>query len=506
MPAPYADQLKSARRRVQDGNRKRFEAHSATATGVDGLDTILGGGLFRGVTYIVQGPPGTGKTILGNQCCFHQAANGRKAIYVTLLSEAHDRMLDHMSTMRFFDIDHVPDRLVYLSAFHALKEDGVSGLLRLIIREIRRFGADVAVLDGLFIVHDIVADEQQFREFVHELQGQAVLTDCTLLLLTNSSRPPAAPEHTMVDGWLELRDELHGARSVRSLVIHKQRGGPYLRGRHEFRISNAGLTVYPRAEALLTRVPAPTVTTERVPTGIESFDRMIGGGYPSCSTTLLLGPTGTGKTTLGLQFLASCTREEAGLLFGFYETPARIRAKAHSLGMDFDELIQKGALDIIWCPLSENMPDEIQHMLLSAVERLKAKRVFFDGITALRRSFIFPGRVPGYLDAVNNTLKTLGVTTIYTMETPDLPMPVSLHTDEISGMVENVVLLHYIEREQVIRRRLAVLKIRDSAFDPFPEEYQVSSCGIQFGMEAERQYRPAPQGPSEKLSDDEHPK
>lgn len=474
-------------------------------TGVDGLDTVLGGGFFRGVTYILQGPPGVGKTILGNQCCFQQATLGRKAIYITLLSESHDRMLDHMSTMRFFDIDHVPDRLLYISAFQALKEDGVSGLLRLIIREIRRFGADVAVLDGLFIVHDIAADEQQFREFVHELQGQAVLTDCTLLLLTNQSRGAAAPEHTMVDGWFELRDELHGARSVRSLVVHKQRGGPYLRGRHEFEISDAGISVYPRAEALLTRVPAPSATTERVPTGIASFDRMIGGGYPSGSATLLLGPTGAGKTTLGLQFLSSCTREEAGLLFGFYETPARLRAKARSLGINIDQLIQQGALEILWCPPSENIPDEIQHQLLGAVERLKAKRVLFDGITALRRSFMFPGRLAGYLNAVNNTLKTMGVTIIYTMETPDLLMPESLHTDELSSMVDNVVLLHYIERENVIRHRLAVIKIRDSAFDPFPEEFQVSSGGIQFGMKAERQYRPTQPDQTQNLSDDEQP-
>src|SRR5690606_25118747 len=161
---------------------------------------------------------------------------------------------------------------------------------------------------------------------------------CTLLLLTNQGRGAAAPEHTMVDGWLQLRDELHGARSVRTLLVHKQRGAPYLRGRHEFRISDKGVSVYPRAEALLTRVPAPTAPTERVPTGVASFDHMIGGGYPSCSATLLVGPTGAGKTTLGLQFLSSCTREETGLLFGFYETPARIRAKAQSLGINLDEL------------------------------------------------------------------------------------------------------------------------------------------------------------------------
>src|SRR5690606_27711937 len=161
----------------------------------------------------------------------------------------------------------------------------------------------------------------------------------------------------------------------------------------------------------------PTATTARVPTGIASFDRMIGGGYPSCSATLLLGPTGAGKTTFGLQLLSSCTQEEAGLLFGFYETPARLRAKAQSLGINLDEMIQQGALEIIWRPPTGSIPDEIQHQLLGAVERLKATRVFFDGITALRRSFIYPARLPGYLNAVNNTLKTFGVTTIYTMET-----------------------------------------------------------------------------------------
>lgn len=218
--------------------------------------------------------------------------------------------------------------MFYVSGLQTLSTEGPEGLMRLIIGEVRWHQAAVVVLDGLFVVRDLVSDEHAFRGFVHELQGQAGITGATLLILTHEALPGVAPERTMVDGWIDLRDELYGPRAVRSLVVHKQRGSRYLRGRHQFRITDDGIRVFPRVEALLSREPAPSGTTGRMTTGIGGLDRMIGGGYPQGSDTLLIGPSGVGKTTIGLQFLAACTPESTGLLFGFYETLARLRARS----------------------------------------------------------------------------------------------------------------------------------------------------------------------------------
>ncbi|MDT8853703.1 RAD55 family ATPase [Paracoccaceae bacterium Fryx2] len=106
-------------------------------TGVEGLDTILNGGLVRGAAYIVHGPPGAGKTIFANQACCNIARGGGRALYVSLLAESHDRMMMHMSAMSFFDRSLVPASIVYLSAFATLHSDGLAGLLRLVFEESR---------------------------------------------------------------------------------------------------------------------------------------------------------------------------------------------------------------------------------------------------------------------------------------------------------------------------------------------------------------------------------
>lgn len=460
------------------------------ATGNDGLDTVLAGGLIRGSAYIVNGPPGAGKTILANQVSFHTARHGGKALYISLLAETHDRMKRHMAEMRFFDRSVVPRSLYFLSAFEELQANGLSGLLTLIFKEIRRHKADLVVLDGLFVAHDAATDEQEFRRFVHALQGRAALTHATLLALTNQMRGSGSPEYTMVDGWIEMLDEMRGARAVRTLIVRKQRGAGYLRGRHQFRITDCGVRLFPRIEALLSRKPALSETTERLRTGIGDFDRMIGGGYPAGSSTIFAGPPGTGKTTFGLHFLSEASPESPGLLFGFYESPARLHTKARSIGIDIDRLIDSGALEIVWQSPGENLPDELGERLLAAVAKRGVKRIFFDGIGALRHAFVFPERIPVYINAVNNALRGSDSSIVYSLELSQLFMPDHITTDELSSMVENVVLTHYVRRADRIEREVLILKIRDSDFDAFPEIFHITDRGVCFGSSDTRRRRP----------------
>ncbi|WP_426170070.1 RAD55 family ATPase [Sandarakinorhabdus sp. DWP1-3-1] len=469
------------------------------STGIEGLDQILGGGLVPGCAYIVQGPPGAGKTILANQVCFHVALEGKRSLYVSLLAESHDRMLGHMSTLDFFDRAAVPDAVTYISGYATLASERLAGLLRLIHDEVRRHKASVLVLDGLFVASDSASSEQEFRAFVHDLQGSAALYGCTFLILTNQTRDRGAPEHTMVDGGIELLDEMHGARSIRTVIVRKQRGTAHVRGRHQYRITDSGLQVFPRLEAVLSRIPADAETTTRVTTGIDAFDTMIGGGYPVGSSSVLAGPSGTGKTTMGLQFLSRSTPEEPGLLFGLYETPARLRTKARSIGIDIDGLVASGALEIIWQPPAENLSDELGYKLLEAVERRQVKRVFFDGMGPLRRAFVFPERLPLAINAINNRLRELHATVVYSLELPSLFMPEEVSKDELSSMVENVILTYFVKpsnerdgsgRAGVVNRELLVLKIRDSAFDAYPEIYHITSEGMRFGGIVNNDLRP----------------
>lgn len=448
------------------------------SSGVEGLDTVLSGGLVRGAAYIINGPPGAGKTILSNQFCFHHARAGRKALYLSLLAEAHDRMLSYMSEMDFFDPNQVPARLYYVSAFSTLQNEGLAGVLKLVNSEIRRHKAEAVVLDGLFVIRDTAASEADFRQFVHELQGQASLTGSTILMLTNQSRHASSPEHTMVDGWIEIMDELDGARAVRSLVVRKHRGSGFPRGRHEFRITNQGVRVFPRLESVLPVKARPYANMGRVETGIAALDTAVGGGYPAHSTTVLMGPSGIGKTTFGIQFLAGCTPEKPGLLFGFYETPERLRAKAKSLGFDFDALINSRALDIVWQPPVENLADELGQRLLAHAKAISAKRVFVDGIAGFEQALLFPERLSMLLNAINHAFEGMGITSVYAMETPHLHLSDELDIFDLSAMVDNVIRLHYELRSGSLRRFISVLKVRDSDFEPFPQEFHIGPQGV----------------------------
>ena len=144
-------------------------------SGVPGLDTILNGGFPRGGIHILQGTPGAGKTTLGNQICYHHAAAGGRALYVTLLSETHSRMLLHLGTMRFFDADRLPDQIAYISGFGALQDEGLPGLVTQIRREIAARKATVLILDGLVAAEDQAASDTEFKSFIQELQAQAGL-------------------------------------------------------------------------------------------------------------------------------------------------------------------------------------------------------------------------------------------------------------------------------------------------------------------------------------------
>lgn len=451
-------------------------------SGVTNLDVLLGGGLVRGSAYIVQGSPGAGKTILANQACFERVRNGERALYLTLLSESFGQMFAFLDGMEFFDRERIPEMLYYASVYGTMRDDGLRGLARLIHEEIRKRRPSLVVLDGLFVAGEGSGEtEHEFRQFVNELSAIGSMSQTTLLLLTNSRRKPSSPEYTMVDGWIEMADALlTDGRAQRTMAVHKHRGGPILRGRHDYVIRSDGITVFPRLETLASRTPPEVAPTGRLSTGVEALDRMTEGGLPESSTSVVLGPTGTGKTTIGLQFLSRCTPQDPGLFVGFYETPERIRLKAARIGLDLAALEASGALTILWRPPLGNLIDEVGQYVLDAVGELRAKRLVIDGINALRRPVENTARLHAFLRAFNDMLKTLGVTTFYTREVPQLFFPEALAIDELSGVIDNTFLLHYAIEGDDVRRRAAILKLRDSDFDHVSREYRITSSGLVF--------------------------
>ncbi|MBL6080069.1 AAA family ATPase [Belnapia sp. T18] len=446
-------------------------------TGVPGLDTILNEGFPRGGIHILQGVPGAGKTTLANQICYHHAAAGGRALYVTLLSETHSRMLLHLSTMRFFDAARLPDQVAYISGFGVLQDEGLPGLVTLLRREIAMRKAGVLVLDGLVAAEDQAASDTKFKTFIQELQTQAGLHGCTVFLLTTAKGQAVPPEYTMVDGVVELADDRFGSRTERGLVVRKLRGSNYLSGRHPFRITEGGLVVYPRVEAAF-RVPKrpDQAWSGKLATGVAGLDTVLGGGFTEGTVTGVLGPSGIGKTVLGLHYLCESSAAEPGLLFGFYETESRLRQQAASLDLDLGGAIDRGEIEVLWQPQGENVQDALAHRLLDALERRGVRRLFLDGLGGFIEASVEPGRMARFFAVLVNEMRSRGVTTLYTMETRDVVGPgIVVPVSGVSSIVENLIVLRYVEQQARSRRLLSVVKIRGSSFDPALREFVIES-------------------------------
>jgi circadian clock protein KaiC len=446
-------------------------------SGVPGLDTILSGGFTRGGIHILQGPPGTGKTTLANQICYHHAAAGLRALYVTLLTETHAQMLQNLGTMRFFDMSCLPEQISYISGFGIMEAEGLPGLVTTLRREIAARKVTVLILDGLVAAEDQATSDTEFKKFIQELQTQAGMHGCTVFLLTTGKGQVVAPEYAMVDGIVELVDHRYESRTERSLYVNKLRGSGYLPGRHPFRITPEGLVVYPRIEATYRVTTRPDeVMPARLSTGVEGIDVMLGGGgVPEATVTGLLGPSGIGKTTMGLHFVCGSSAAEPGLLFGFYETPPRLMHKAGRLGLALEGLVSCRHVEVLWQPLGENLQDALAHRLLDAISRRGVRRLFLDGLGGFIEASIEPGRFTRFFSVLVNELRARGVTTLYTMETRDIMGPgIQMPVLGMSSIVENLIALRYVEDRSRSSRLLSILKVRDSGFDPTLREFVIT--------------------------------
>ena len=459
-------------------------AEDRVQSGIPRLDYILKGGFIRGGTYTIMGPPGSGKTILGNQFCYnHAAITAGRCVYLTLLVESYDKMLRHMASLKFFNPEYIPDRINYVSGYPALRKDGPDGLLRLVRDTLKGARPTLFVIDGMESLRQFAGGEQQVKEFVHELQAYTALLGCTTLLMSFKDPTYAYTENAVVDGVIELSDTLVGPRAVRELTVHKFRGGDYLRGRHEVDITDAGLVIHPRTEIQFDKPPAAAKEERvRMGFGVAELDKMLFGGLPSGSATALLGAPGAGKTMLGLSFLVEGARHgHKGIYFGFYEPPPRLVEKAGQIGIDLDRYVKSGQIEVIWQPPLEHMLDSLAEQLLEKIHQdpEPRRRLFIDGIEGFRAASVYPDRMPRFLSAFCNQLRTADVTALVSEELslfrPEIDMP----NPELANVVETVILLRYVELRSQLYRLISIMKMRESRYDTSIREFKITDTGLE---------------------------
>jgi circadian clock protein KaiC len=314
---------------------------------------------------------------------------------------------------------------------------------------------------------------------VQQLQTQADAADCTVFLLTNPSEQKPSSEETMVDGIINLGTSILEWRSARELCVRKFRGSSYLQGVHSYDITEKGIIVYPRLETLTSPTTDINGDLRRISSGNSRLDAMLGGGYPARSSTMVIGPSGTGKTTLGMQFLAQSSADETGLLFGFYETPVRIGTKVKAIYPSLAEKLDAGHVQILWQPPTDQFLDELADRILCNIKQRKVKRLVIDGLGGFKKA-LRSRPIEPFFSALIHELRALEVTTICTAEVMEIVGPtMTVPLQGLSDVTDNHILLRFVESGARLYRLMSILKVRDSAFDSDLRQVSLSAAGFE---------------------------
>jgi circadian clock protein KaiC len=446
-------------------------------TGCSQADRVLGGGFPVNSINIIMGEPGTGKTVFAEQLVFHNATDDRPILYLTTLSEPLAKVVKYLQRFDFFDPDLLGRQVVYDEVGTELADEGIGALVSKVRERIKAIGPKIIVIDSFKALHDIAPGIAEMRRAVHDLAGLLTAYDTTAFLVGEypESQLPILPEFVIADGIVELLRHSHGLKDQRYFRVRKLRGSGYREGMHALKLSSSGIRVFRR---LVSPEHAPDydVVRDRVSSGVEGLDRMLHGGYWCGSTTLLGGPTGSGKTTIGLQFILGGVREKEPALFvHLEENPTQIGGLIKGFGMDPAD----PDLHLLYRSPVELQIDALVDEVFECVRKHGVKRVVLDGIGDLMTASQDAHRLHDYLYALSQHFAVSGVTAVLTFETarPGLTGIYKIEAP-FSHLSDNIVLLEVNLEEERSRRTLRVLKTRGSPHDPRVHEVHISEEGI----------------------------
>ena len=248
----------------------RWQRALQIATGNAEADHILGGGFPANSINVVMGHPGSGKTIFAEQLIFHNADEDRPILYLTTLSEPLAKVVRYLQEFRFFDEAKLGNQVVYQDVGPELARDGASALIPLLEDAIRTLSPKIIVIDSFKAVHDLTSTIAERRQLVYAMTSLLTAFGTTAFLLGEYTEDDILlyPEFAVADGIVELSRRRTGSRDERFFRVYKLRGSRYLEGAHAFRITGAGLDIYPR------------LVSPRIPEGYEPASERISTGVP----------------------------------------------------------------------------------------------------------------------------------------------------------------------------------------------------------------------------------
>jgi len=446
------------------------------STGNRAIDHILEGGFPAHSINIIMGAPGTGKTLFAEQLAFANRGD-RPALYLTTMSEPLAKVVTYLQEYDFADPMAIGQSVIYESLADALAEP--EQLEEAVADLIKRHRPGVIIIDSFKAMSDLVPERAQWRRLLHGLAGLLTAYDATTFWLGEygSDVMSELPEFAVADGIIEFTRTQNGTRDDRYMRVVKLRGSSFLDGYHYLRITRGGLDVFIRM--VTSSIPQASATArERVASGVSGLDEMIETGWLRGTSTIVAGPSGAGKTALGLHFLregVACG--EPGLLVNFQENPAQIARAVTAFGWKPAELLGPGKLDLLYTSPVELQIDTIVTEVFRRIEERGVRRLVIDALGDMERSARDPVRYRDYLYTLTQAIAARNLTAIFALETWDAQHPASGAGREISPMSDNLLQVG-MQLDDDLKRTIRVIKSRGSAHDGRRYVLRISGEGL----------------------------
>jgi circadian clock protein KaiC len=453
--------------------------------GIDGADEVLHGGLLPARSYMLRGEAGTGKTIFGFHYLTAGVEAGESCLFVAFEEPTEDIRAN--AAALGFDLEGVeildlsPDASEFLDSeqysVFAPEEVDEESVTDRIVEAVERVDPDRVFVDPLTQLQYLSADDYQFRQEVAGLMSYLENRGATVLFTTQPT--PSRPDDDLqylCDGALALERSEYG----RSFSVLKFRGSDFQGGSHTLRIDGTGVSVYPK---LVPGEYDSDFSVERVGSGVDELDSLLGGGIERGSVTVVSGPSGVGKTTTSTHFLTeAAARGETAAAFLFEETESSFRHRSDAIGLPTEELIADGDLTLEYIEPLSISSDEFAHKVKTAVEDEGASVVMIDGTAGYRLSL--RGRedeLVSELHALVRYLRNVGVTVILAEEVRSITGEFQPSSENISYLADNILFLRYLEVRGEIRKAVGVLKKRLGDFEPTLRELRITGDGMWIG-------------------------
>ncbi|MGA2082823.1 MAG: ATPase domain-containing protein [Holophaga sp.] len=458
------------------------------ATGVPGLDSILGGGLPEFSFNLIAGPPGSGKTTLAHQLMFALATRERRALFFTVLGEPPLKVLRYQQQFSYFDPDKVGDTIRYVNLGDVVASGRLNQVLAAIMKEVESFAPGLVFVDSfLSIMLEMTtqtADSLSPQHFIQHLGTLLSSWQVTSFLIGGClAETESQAVFTVADGLLSLSQSVYRNSMVRKVQVLKMRGQATSPGIHTFRITNDGIEVFSAAvipgvaEAVQAACVSPP-SKGRLAMGIPGLDEMLGGGLPSGYSLLVAGPSGSGKTILATAFLTEGVRRgEPGVIVAFEQTPSQ------SWSRTIDDLVRTGKIGLINTRLLDLSIDEIVQRLVDLVQNMKATRVVIDSLSGFELAVAptFREDFRESLFRMVSVLSGLGVTVLMTSELEDRYTDLRFSAYGSAFLTDAIIVQRYIEIHSCLKRVMAVVKVRASAHSNLLRQYEITEKGITVG-------------------------